>query len=876
MITLTVNGSPRRITADPNTPLIYILRNDLQLKGTKLGCGLEQCNSCKVLIDGVDVPSCQLPIKQADGLEVTTVEGLGSAENLHPLQEAFIEEQALQCGYCTASMLIAAQGLLNRVRYPTDEQINTALAGNLCRCGVHERVRRAIKMRIGQPIWDPIYAVQEVAPVAQVAKSAELPRSIQSNPDLDRWIRIDPDRTITIFSGKVEIGQGIGTAVAQITAEELDVALDKICLGVMATDHSPDEGLTAGSMSVEMSGNALRVAAAEARHYLLSLAHEVLEAEVAAEALIVEDGVVRDPVSGRETDYWALMGGRKFGRKITGHALPKSPVDYNLIGQPAKRLDLLKKVTGHPAFVHDLELPNMLHGRVVRHRSHHAELVDFDRATVEQMVGVVAVVCDGNFLGVVAEQEAQAAAAQQALLANAEWRVTTQLPPQETLGALMRSQPATSHSIVGGMPQRDSIRPIVAPKDAVQTIQATYARPYHMHGSLAPSAAVAQWDGDQLRVYSHSQGVFRLRASIATTLGISAENITITHAESSGCYGHNGAEDAAFDAVLLARAVNGRPVLLKWTRADEHGWEPYGSAMQMACQASLDAAGNIIDWNYDVWSYPHLTRPAPDAERSGFVGAWQMADAKLPPTPKAFMWPEVGGHRNATPLYDFPQRIVRHFLPASPLRVSALRTLGAYANIVAIESFMDELAHAANADPVEFRLRHMRNERARAVIEAAAEKAEWQSRSRPNANGTGRGIAFGQYKNKQCYVAVVVDVTVAGEGVRVKKVTIAADAGQIVNPDGLSNQLEGGAIQAISWTLFEQVGWDVDGVTSLDWDSYPILRFPDAPKVEVVLLNRPNQPFLGVGEASQGPAGAALVNAIFDATGERKRALPLS
>ena len=878
MITIIVNNKPRQIDADPETPLIYILRDELQLKGTKLGCGLEQCNSCKVLVDGADVPSCQLPIKQVDGLSITTVEGLGTPERLHPLQEAFIEEQALQCGYCTSGMLIAAQGLLNRVRYPTDEQINRALEGNLCRCGVHDRIRRAIKMRIGRPIWEPIYTVQDTPPLSQtIPTNRLLPRSIAQFPDLDAWIRVNLDETITIFTGKVEIGQGISTAVAQIAAEELDVPLDFIRVVTANTQCTPNEGGTTGSMSVEMTGNALRVAAAEARHYLLALAYESLEAKVAVDQLVVNEGIVTDPVSGRSVSYWVLMGGRLFGRKILGHAPLKSPADYRIIGQPAKRLDLLKKVTGQPAFVQDLELPNMLHARVVRPPMYNAQLLSIDEAAIQQLAGVVAVVRDGNFLGVIAEGEAQAVAAQAKMQTLAQWQTTTTLPEQATLSTFMRSQTATSNLVVKGVPQTGVIPPADVLNASVQTLSAMYQRPYQMHGSLAPSAAVAQWVGEKLTIYSHSQSVFQLKQAVASTLGFSAENIHVIHSESSGCYGHNGAEDAAFDAVMLAKAVNGRPVLLKWTRADEHGWEPYGSAMQMQLQASLDTDGTIIDWQYDVWSYPHLARPSPDPVTSGFIAAWQRADAKSPPTPQALMWPEVGGHRNAEPLYNFKRkRIVRHFLPDSLLRVSALRTLGAYANVFAIESFVDELAYAAQVDPIEFRLRHMTNERARAVIESVAAAVRWQPRSVPNQTGIGRGIGFGQYKNKQCYTAVVVDVVVDERQIQVKKVTISADAGQIVNPNGLSNQLEGGALQAISWTLFEQVHWDVNGVTSLDWDSYPILRFPDAPVIEVVLLDRPNQPFLGVGEASQGPAAAALANAIFDATGKRLREIPFT
>jgi aerobic-type carbon monoxide dehydrogenase small subunit (CoxS/CutS family) len=318
-ITLTVNGGTYPLTVDPETPLLYILRNDLGLKGPKFGCGLEQCYACKVLIDGADVPSCKLPVQQAQGTQITTIEGLGTPDALHPLQEAFIAEQAIQCGYCVSGMIIAAQGLLNRTRYPTDEEIRTALEGNLCRCGVYDRVRRAIKLRIGRPVWETIYEVVAAPPLSTLATPAQtLPAPLQQTPDLDAWIRIDQSDTVTVFTGKVEIGQGLKTAIAQLAAEELDVTLDRIRVIMADTALTPNEGVTAGSMSLETSGNAVRQAAAEARQILLQLAHEELEAEGKPEDLMVQDGTVTDPVTGRQTNYWALFGGQRFGRQATG------------------------------------------------------------------------------------------------------------------------------------------------------------------------------------------------------------------------------------------------------------------------------------------------------------------------------------------------------------------------------------------------------------------------------------------------------------------------------------------------------------------------------------------------------------------------------
>jgi nicotinate dehydrogenase subunit B len=384
---------------------------------------------------------------------------------------------------------------------------------------------------------------------------------------------------------------------------------------------------------------------------------------------------------------------------------------------------------------------------------------------------------------------------------------------------------------------------------------------------------VAQWQEGHLTVWTHSQGVYPLRAALAQVSGMREEDIRAIHVPGPGCYGHNGADDAALDAALLARAVPGRPVSLKWTRADEHTWEPYGPATIIEMQASLDAEGEVVDWNHDVWGYTHIGRARPFGSTSGLLAAWHLAEPFQRPRPRPNLGPQVGIHRNADPLYAFPRRrIVKHFVPHSPLRTSALRGLGSYANVFAIESFVDELAHAAGADPVVLRLRYLEAERARAVVEAAVEAAG------PRLEGRGRGVAFAQYKNRQGYVAVVVDLTVNRDSghIRLERAVVAADVGQIVNPDSLSSQLEGAFAQAASWTLREQVAFDPQGVTSVDWHSYPTLRFRDAPPIETVLLNRPGRPFLGVGEGAQGPVPAAIANAVFDAVGIRLRRIPFT
>jgi CO/xanthine dehydrogenase Mo-binding subunit len=462
---------------------------------------------------------------------------------------------------------------------------------------------------------------------------------------------------------------------------------------------------------------------------------------------------------------------------------------------------------------------------------------------------------------------------------NAVWEGDPELAPTDTLVEELYSQPPHSFLIVDGAATEAPIPAVTRPSQAEHTLTATYGRPYQMHASLGPSASVAHMRDGKLTLWTHSQGVFRLQSAIAHVLDMAETNIHVIHRDGAGCYGQNGADDAALDAALLARALPGRPISLKWTRADEHRWEPYAPAMTVKMQASLNEAGEVIDWHHQVWSPTHLGRPRSGADTSGLLAAWYLAEPFAPPASVPSRSRHSGSHRNADPLYAFARRrIVKHHLPHTPFRTSAMRSLGAFANVFAIESFMDELAQSAGVDPVAFRLRHLADKRARAVIEAAAEKASWQPGSQRPGEGRGQGLAFAQYKNRQTYAAVVVDLHVnADRGtIRLERVVIAADAGQIINPDGLSNQLEGGFVQSASLTLMEQVLWDQEGILSHDWDSYPILRFPEAPVIEVVLLDRPHQPTIGAGEAIIGPTPAAIANAVFAAVGVRLRQIPFT
>lgn len=687
--------------------------------------------------------------------------------------------------------------------------------------------------------------------------------SLGRTPALDSWIRIGADGRVTVFTGKAEIGQGILTALVQIASDELDVAPDRIDLVSADTARTPNEGYTAGSLSIQQSGMAVRYAAAELKHILLGLA--VKQLGRSRDALSVTDGRVG---GGRgSVTYWQLAAGRSIDAEIGGKIAPKTASERRLTGQAMPRVDIPDKVFGRQRYVHDMRLHGMLHGRVVRPPSYDQRLRRVDTASVETMPGVEVVVRDGSFLGVVARREEQAIAAAEALREAADWQGETKLPDTDTLAGFIRNHPDAGNEMIV-----DSAAPA-----GERRLAACYFRPFQAHASMGPSLALAKFEGDRLTVWSHSQGVYPLRGALADALGMTPEQVHVIHAEGAGCYGHNSADDVALDAALLSRGAGGRPVRVQWMREDEFRWEPYGSAMVMEIEATLDTAGKIRTWDFGVWGFPHTSRPG--GGRPGNLLAARHLEKPFDPAPPFNIpRPRGGLDRNAVPPYRIPGlRVAKHWIAESPLRVSALRGLGAYANVFAIESFVDELAAAAGTDPVEFRLRHLAGERARAVIRTAAEMAGWSPRRKNVRNGTGQGIAYARYKNIGGYLAVVATVRVDSESgqIHVVRADAATDCGEVINPDGLKNQVEGGLIQSTSWTLGEAVSFTENRILSEDWASYPILTFPDIPQVDVYLMERPEDPPLGSGEVAQGPMAAAIANAVYDAAGVRLRDLPL-
>lgn len=696
------------------------------------------------------------------------------------------------------------------------------------------------------------------------AEPQQLPGSLSDSPFLDSWIRIGSDESITVFTGKAELGQGIRTALAQIAAEQLRVEFSRIELVTADTARTPDEGYTAGSQSMQHSGTAILHAAAYLRQMMIGFAAEALG--VSANDLKVQEGVVVSS-AGDKRSYGQLVSGRSLHVTVPDQTGFFDPENYTVMGQSLPRVDIPAKLTGQQSYVHDLKLDGMVHARVVRPAKPGARLANLDTSELEKMPGVLRIVRDGNYLGVIAEGEFQAIKAMQALQSAAQWEGGVSLPTDADIYDHLMRLPAASTVVHG--PETPA-----SPLAGAKIVEAAYTRPYQMHGSIGPSCAVGHFQNGQLTIWSHTQGVYPDRSAIAEMTNMDEQAVRIVHMEGAGCYGHNGADDAAADAALLARALPGRPVRVQWMRDHEHQWEPYGSAMVVKVQGSVSVTGEIASWNYEVWSNPHTTRPGP---AGNLLPAQLISGAFQPEAPTNIPLPAGGADRNAVPGYSIANaRVVEHFIAEMPLRTSALRSLGAYMNVFALESFMDELALAAGVDPVQFRLARLEDPRARDVVTTAADAFGWKDW--PRRPGHGRGFAYARYKNlaAYCAVALELDVDRSTGRIRIGRAVAACDSGHAVNPDGIRNQIEGGLVQSASWTLFEQVRFDADGIQSADWAGYPIMRFPSVPEtVEVHVIDRPGEPFLGTGEASQGPAAAAIANAVADAIGVRIRDLPL-
>jgi CO/xanthine dehydrogenase Mo-binding subunit/aerobic-type carbon monoxide dehydrogenase small subunit (CoxS/CutS family) len=920
---VTVNGRSRPITAwAPDEPLLYALRGSLGLTGAKPGCGLGQCGSCTVLVDDQPTRACTVPVSAAAGRRITTIEGLGTREKPDKLQAAFIAEQAAQCGYCTSGMIMSARALLLKTPHPTDTQVKEALAGNLCRCGAYTRILRAVlrasksnpklqapnpnhsqpstnpKLQAPNPkdvrlaesdwslevgsgwslgfgAWDLTrrhflggaalfvsfaFAAREAG--AQPARQLDAPRAPLDAQQVDSFLAIHPDGAITIYTSKVDVGTGMRIAIAQMAAEELGVPVGRITVVDGDTGQCPNSGGTGGSTGVTRGGTAVRQAAATARLALLRLGAERLKTPIAD--LTIADGVVRRRTAGRGVGIGGLVRGQRLMVAVDPAAPLAAPSTYTVVGTSPLRPDVPAKCRGRYTYIQDFSVPGMLHARVIRPPAVGARLTSVDESSVSSLPDVRVVRLD-SFLAVVASHEWAAVRAASAL--KSAWTEARELPGHDRLEPYLRA----------GVVDRDQTfvdrgRVNEALAGAAKTLTASYFWPCQSHASLGPSCAVADVRADRATVWTSSQVTYGLRATLARVFGLPAETMRVIFVEGSGSYGTNGADHAAADALLLSKTLR-RPVRVQWSRQDEHAWDPKGPQQLLDLRASLDAGGRLTGWQTEMW--------IPTNRR----GARILLAADAAGIPQDSGRDAAAIYENGDPSYAIDHvRVVAHWLRDTPLNPSNLRAPGKPANVFAVESFTDEIAAAVNVDPLAFRRQRLADPRALEALSRAADAFGWQPRPSPNprrAQGgrlVGQGMAYVRYKQAENYVATFMEVAVdpASGEIAVARVVCAHDGGLVVNPDALKNQIEGAIAQTLSRALHEEVQFDTARVTSVDWASYPILRFPELPAIEVILIERRDQPPWGAGEAATVPVAAALGNAFFDATGVRLRRVPFT
>lgn len=691
-----------------------------------------------------------------------------------------------------------------------------------------------------------------------------LPASLAANPRLDQWVRFETHGVVALFTGKVELGQGLLTALTQIAADELDVACGRVHVTSGDTGRSPREGATAGSRSIEESGMSIRLVCATIRQLFLERAAARLACRTAD--LSLEDGRFLRAGTATGLDYWSLSSEVDLARDVSDGARPKEPWERRLIGHSVPRIDLPEKLRGR-GFIHDLTSPGLLHARVIRQPRRGACLVAVTEAARRRIAGQgCQLVQQGDFLAVVAESEIVAVKAAELLADACTWEGGVAIPDTAGQAGFLRAQESRDRVIETTLSARVG--------SLARSFEANYSRPYLAHASLAPACALATFDQGRLTVRTHSQGVFELRVALARVLGLAVDSIAVLHHQGAGCYGHNGADDVALDAALIAMQLAPRPIRVQWTREDELRYGPFGAATSSRLRADLDEGGRPLEWTTEIWSGPHSQRPT-QGGRINLLAAHALPGMPIDPEPTDL--PETAGGgatRNAVPLYAVGRhRIIHHLLPALPVRTSSLRSLGAFFSVFTTESFMDELAELAGEDPVHYRLSLLSDSRARQVIETVVSMSNWSDRGEQGA-GRAKGIGFARYKNKAAYCAVVAEVEVE-EQVRLLGMWCAVDAGLVINPDGVVNQIEGGIVQSASWVLKEAVRFDDGRVMSNSWDTYPILRFSEVPPIEVRLVASQDARPLGVGEAAQGPTAAAIGNAVAHALGVRCRDLPL-
>ena len=862
-VRLRVNGRLRIVSLEPDRSLLVVLREELGLTGAKYGCGEGVCGACTVAVDGVAARSCVLPIGEVADRSVMTVEGLGSDDgtSLDPVQEAVLHAGALQCGYCTPGMILALRTALDGGAAPTVDNLRSALDGNVCRCGVYPRLLRAVaSLASGPANRGSAGRVPGTAPSRDDLVGRHRPRApwdlaelgerkyfeilgpglvvVLGPQALERgrgralwsvgggaWLHVGEHGRVTAFTGKVDVGQDNRTALSLLIAEELCVPLDAVDLVMGDTDLCPYDVGTFGSRSTPDAGEVLRHAAAAGREQLLRLAADGWEANRAD--LVAEDGAVRTLDGARRSDYGQLLNGREVIEVASLDAPVTSPASWRTAGRGTPRASAIASVKGATTYTSDISLPGMLHGRVLHAPSAAARLVSADTSGVDSLVGVT-LVRDRDFIGVVAPDPSAAAIGLAAI--QATWDAPLE-PSEAGLEAHLRSHPGRAEGWEGPF-QHETGNVDAALATASSKRSATYTTAYIAHVPLETRAAVAEWDGDRVTIWTGTQRPFGVREDVAGALGLDEACVRVIVPATGGAFGGKHGSDVAREAAMLARAA-GRPVKVRWTRAEEFESGYLRPASVIDVTSGVDATGRLTAWQFTNWN-------------SGAAGI-------------------------TTP-YEIPDQRIEYRPAESPLRQGAYRALAATANTFARESHMDELAHAVGADPVDYRLRHLADERLAAVLRAAADRADW---TRPRPNGHGTGIACGTEKDGR--VATFAEVSVgADRRLVVQRIVTAFECGAIVNPENLINQVEGAMVMGLGGALFETVHFEGGRVTNGSLRDYRVPRISDVPPIEVVLIDRPDLPSAGAGESPLIAIAPALANAIFAATGTRLRSLPLA
>lgn len=702
-------------------------------------------------------------------------------------------------------------------------------------------------------VEDPIMA-------ARVDYDGKLPGSIGRANAVNAWLEILDDGSIRVLSGKVELGQGIRTAIQQVAAEELDMDLEKVQVQLAETGRTPNEGYTGASASIQNSAMSVRYAAATARQELLGLASKKLDAPITE--LLLYNGIVKSKPDNKSLTFAEILEGVQIEKEVSLPVPIKDKKEHRYVGKAIPRTDIRDMVRGQAIYIQDLRFPGMVHARVVRPPGYTSQLISIDdNALRNEVPGILKTVVKGSIVAVITEREYQAIKAEKYLRNHTEWTTPIPFPEYSNLYAHIKEVATGSETV-------KSVGDVTAAFKETDTLKARYTKPYIKHASMGPACGIAMFDGEILHIWSHSQGIYPMREALSTMLSLDSEKIHITAVPGAGCFGHSTADDAAADAALLALEYPNTHVRVQWSRHDEHTWDPYGPAMIVELEAGLDENNNINFWKAEVWTDSHSTRPNKNA------GTVLTARYLEPPHQMKSRGYLGGGLRNADPYYSIPNMTVNAHYYDGPLRTSSLRSLGSFTNIFAVESLMDTLAEKAGQDPLEFRLKHLEDERAIAVLQ----KVKALTISQQSADAEGIGYAFMRYKNTDAYIAVAAKVAIDKNNGKVNllKMWAVVDVGEVINSDGLTNQIEGGMIQAASWTLKEQVTFNTKEITSSDWQKYPILGFSEIPEVEVAIINRPSEDAKGAGEVPLPPTAAAIANAIYKAIGKRVFDLPIT